>query len=136
MLPVLGDMDPSVIEMSDEEIRVEQVLEDRSNTRIGSWPLYFAKGIGNSIRRAAFITYWLCKCIFGEAPYYSMKPLYFRLVVKISFGHRFPLLPCFLVICIFNWIRFVLMRSAVALVTLLLLVSILLHCKLFFGCIL
>ena len=96
MLPVLGDMDPSVIEMSDEEIRVEQVLEDRSNTRIGSWPLYFAKGIGNSIRRAAFITYWLCKCIFGEAPYYSMKPLYFRLVVKISFGHRFPLAAMFL----------------------------------------
>ena len=57
MLPVLGNMDPSVIEMSDEDIRVEQVLKDWSNTRIGAWPLYFAKGTDNSIRRAAFISY-------------------------------------------------------------------------------
>ena len=96
MLPVLGNMDPSVIEMSDEEIRVEQVLKDWSNTRIGAWALYFAKGTDNSIRYAAFIAYWLCKCIFGEAPYYSMKPLYFCLTIKISFGHRFPLAAMFL----------------------------------------
>jgi hypothetical protein len=59
MLPVLSDMDPSTIEMSNEEIRVEQALKDRSNTKIGAWPLYFAKGTDNSIRRAAFIAYWL-----------------------------------------------------------------------------
>ena len=59
MLLVLGDMDPYVIEMSNEENRVEQELKDRSSTRIGAWPLYFAKGTDNSIRRAAFIAYWL-----------------------------------------------------------------------------
>jgi hypothetical protein len=96
MLPVLGDMDPSAVEMSEEETRVEQALKDRSNTRINAWSLYFAKETDNPIRRAAFIAYWLCKCIFGEAPYYSMKPLYFRLAVKISFGHRFPLAAMFL----------------------------------------
>jgi hypothetical protein len=96
MLPVLGDMDPSVIEMSNEEIRVEQELKDRSSTRIGAWPLYFAKGTDNSIHCAAFIAYWLCKCIFGETPFYSMKPLYFRLAIKLSFGHRFPLTAIFL----------------------------------------
>jgi hypothetical protein len=96
MLPVLGDMEPSAIEMSEKEIEVEQALKDRSNTRINAWSLYFAKGTDNAIRHAAFVAYWLCKCIFSEAPYYSMKPIYFRLAVKISFGHRFPLIAMFL----------------------------------------
>ncbi len=96
MLLVLGDMDPSAIEMSEEETIVEQALMARSNTRINAWSLYFAKGTDHAIRRAAFVAYWLCKCIFGDAPYYSMKPLYFRLAVKISLGHRFPLAAMFL----------------------------------------
>jgi hypothetical protein len=96
MLPVLGDMDPSMIEMSKEETRVEQALMARSNTRINAWSLYFAKGTDHPIRCAAFVTYWLCKCIFGDAPYYSMKPLYFCLAVKISLGHRVPLAAMFL----------------------------------------
>ena len=36
MLPMLGDMDPSAIEMSEEETRVEQALMARSNTRINA----------------------------------------------------------------------------------------------------
>ena len=68
----------------------------RSNARINAWSLHFAKRTDHAIRRAAFVAYWLCKFIFSDAPYYSMKPLYFRLVVKISFGHRFPLAAMFL----------------------------------------
>jgi hypothetical protein len=96
LLPVLGDMDPFAIEMSEEETLVEQALMARSSTRINAWSLYFAKGTDPAVRRAAFVTYWLCKCVFGDAPYYSMKPLYFRLAIKISFGHRFPLATMFL----------------------------------------
>jgi hypothetical protein len=96
LLPVLGDMDPFAIEMSEEETLVEQALMARSSTRINAWSLYFAKGTEPAVRRAAFVAYWLCKCVFGDAPYYSMKPLYFRLAVKISFGHRFPLAAMFL----------------------------------------
>ncbi len=44
-----------------------------------------------SIRRAAFVAYWLSKCIFGEHPAYSIKPLYFSLVVKIVARVCFPL---------------------------------------------
>uniref|UniRef100_A0A2N9GMW1 Aminotransferase-like plant mobile domain-containing protein n=1 Tax=Fagus sylvatica TaxID=28930 RepID=A0A2N9GMW1_FAGSY len=75
---------------------VEQALMARSSTRINAWSLYFAKGTEPAVCRAAFVAYWLCKCVFGDAPYYSMKPLYFRLAVKISFGHRFPLAAMFL----------------------------------------
>uniref|UniRef100_A0A2N9IU29 Aminotransferase-like plant mobile domain-containing protein n=1 Tax=Fagus sylvatica TaxID=28930 RepID=A0A2N9IU29_FAGSY len=96
LLPVLGDMDPFAVEMSEEETLVEQALMARASTRINAWSVYFAKGTEPAIRRAAFVAYWLCKCLFGDAPYYSMKPLYFRLAVKISFGHRFPLAAMFL----------------------------------------
>jgi hypothetical protein len=96
LLPVLGDMDPFAVEMSEEETLVEQALMARASTRINAWSVYFAKGTDPAIRRAAFVAYWLCKCLFGDAPYYSMKPLYFRLAVKISFGHRFPLAAMFL----------------------------------------
>ena len=46
-------------------------------------------------------------------------------LLKFLLAIVFPLLPCFLVICIFNWIRFVLIWSTVVLVILLLLASIL-----------
>uniref|UniRef100_A0A2N9FWF7 Aminotransferase-like plant mobile domain-containing protein n=1 Tax=Fagus sylvatica TaxID=28930 RepID=A0A2N9FWF7_FAGSY len=84
------------ITLEDEETLVEQALMARASTRINAWSVYFAKGTEPPIRRAAFVAYWLCKCLFGDAPYYSMKPLYFRLAVKISFGHRFPLAAMFL----------------------------------------
>ena len=96
MLPVLGDVDPSAIEMSEKEMEVEQALMDRSNSRINAWSLHFAKGTDDAIRSAAFVAYWLCKSIFGEPPYYAMKSVYFRLAVKISFGHRLPLAAMFL----------------------------------------
>uniref|UniRef100_A0A2N9J1V2 Aminotransferase-like plant mobile domain-containing protein n=1 Tax=Fagus sylvatica TaxID=28930 RepID=A0A2N9J1V2_FAGSY len=96
MLPGLSDVDPSTIEMSEKEMEVEQALMSRSNTRTNAWSLHFAKGTDDAICRAAFVAYWLYKCIFGETPYYAMKPVYFRLAVKISFGHRLPLAAMFL----------------------------------------
>ena len=48
------------------------------------------------IRRAAFVAYWLSKCVFGEHPAYSIKPLYFSLAVKIAAGVCFPLAPLLL----------------------------------------
>jgi hypothetical protein len=48
------------------------------------------------IRRAAFVLYWLCKCTFGNSPYYSINTVYIPLAIKISTGHCFPLAPLFL----------------------------------------
>ena len=48
------------------------------------------------IRRAAFVVYWLNKCVFGEHLAYSIKPLYFPLAVKIVAGACFPLAPLLL----------------------------------------
>jgi hypothetical protein len=46
--------------------------------------------------KAAFVAYWLSKCIFGEPPTYSIKPLYFHIAVKIVAGVCFPLAPLLL----------------------------------------
>ena len=46
--------------------------------------------------RAAFIVFWLCKLVFGSHPHYAIKPLYFRLAIKISVGVSLPLALMFL----------------------------------------
>uniref|UniRef100_A0A2N9HAB7 Aminotransferase-like plant mobile domain-containing protein n=1 Tax=Fagus sylvatica TaxID=28930 RepID=A0A2N9HAB7_FAGSY len=93
MLSVLGDMDPSVIEMFDEEIRMEQVLKDQSNTRIGAWPLYFAKGTDNSMRRAAFIAYWLSSQSFELLQTNSRSLTYLSAVNPGALGNPSESLP-------------------------------------------
>uniref|UniRef100_A0A2N9F510 Aminotransferase-like plant mobile domain-containing protein n=1 Tax=Fagus sylvatica TaxID=28930 RepID=A0A2N9F510_FAGSY len=106
LLPILGDQDPAEIALSPEESRIEAVLADyigRKNVALGtqaarfnSWMEHFLRIEDPSIRRAAFISYWLSKCVFGEHPAYSIKPLYFCLAVKIAAGVRFPLAPLLL----------------------------------------
>jgi hypothetical protein len=90
-----------------EELRIEAALVDyigRKNTlfRDPSCEVHSLdgplqkRGETTSIRRAAFVAYWLSKCVFGEHPAYSIKPLYFPIAVKISAGACFPLAPLLL----------------------------------------
>ena len=44
----------------------------------------------------AVLTFWLCKFIFGSYPHYAVKPLYFRLAIRISARVSLPLAPMFL----------------------------------------
>ena len=57
---------------------------------------HFNREEDGSIRRAAFVAYWLSKCVFGEHPAYSIKPLYFPLAIKIAVGACFPFAPLLL----------------------------------------
>jgi hypothetical protein len=105
-LPILGDCDPSEVELSPAEIKAEAVLSDyvgKKNVSLGTnaarlttWPKTFFGEKDHTLRRAAFVAYWLSKCVFGEYPSYAVKPLYFRLAVKISTGNSFPLAAMFL----------------------------------------
>uniref|UniRef100_A0A2N9G5C2 Uncharacterized protein n=1 Tax=Fagus sylvatica TaxID=28930 RepID=A0A2N9G5C2_FAGSY len=52
--------------------------------RFKPWIEHFNRKTDPLIRRAAFVAYWLSKCVFGEHPAYSIKPLYFPLAVKIA----------------------------------------------------
>jgi hypothetical protein len=106
MLPILGDQDPAKVELSSKELRVEVALVDyigRKNislrtqaARFTPWMDHFKREEDASIRRAAFVAYWLSKCVFGEPPAYSIKPLYFPIAVKITAGVSFPLTPLLL----------------------------------------
>ena len=106
LLPILGDQDPAELELSPEEAKIEAVLADyigRKNIALGTqaarfnpWMEHFNRMEDPLIRRAAFVAYWLSKCVFGEHPAYSIKPLYFPLAVKIVAGVCFPLAPLLL----------------------------------------
>ena len=96
-MPILGDVDPGALELSLEEEGVEATLRKRmsGNTKLSHWVSSFSK-TSIAARCAAFITFWLCKFIFGFHPHYVVKPLYFLLAIKISTGVCLSLAPMFL----------------------------------------
>uniref|UniRef100_A0A2N9G5S4 Aminotransferase-like plant mobile domain-containing protein n=1 Tax=Fagus sylvatica TaxID=28930 RepID=A0A2N9G5S4_FAGSY len=106
MLPILGDQDPTEIELSPKELKVEAALVDyigRKNIslrtqamRFTPWMDHFMREGDVLIRRATFVAYWLSKCVFGEPLTYSVKPLYFHIAIKIVVGVCFPLAPLLL----------------------------------------
>jgi hypothetical protein len=106
LLPILGDQDLADLVLSPEELEIEAALADyigRRNVALGTqaarfkpWMEHFNRETNPLIRRAAFVAYWLSKCVFGEHPAYSIKPLYFPLAVKVAAGFCFPLAPLLL----------------------------------------
>ena len=97
LLPILKDVDPATLELSPEEEAVEVELKRRmsGNAKLSYWVSSSSK-FSESARHAAFVMFWLCKFVFGSYPHYVLKPLYFRLAIKISIGVSLPLALMFL----------------------------------------
>ena len=97
LLPILGDTDLVALELSPEEEAIKVELRKRmiGNAKLSYWVSSSFK-FSTAARCAAFITFWLCKFVFGSHPHYAIKPLYFRLAIKISTGVSLPLAPMFL----------------------------------------
>ena len=97
LLPILGDVDLGALELSLEEEAMEAELKKKmsGNAKLSYWFSSPAK-ISVAACRVAFITFWLCKFIFGSHPHYVVKPLYFRLAIKIFVGVSLLLAPMFL----------------------------------------
>ena len=95
--PILGNIDPAALELSPEEEAIEVELRKRmiGNTKLSYWVSSSSK-FSAAACRAAFITFWLCKFVFGSHPHYAIKHLYFHLAIKISAGVSLPLAPMFL----------------------------------------
>uniref|UniRef100_A0A2N9GDE0 Aminotransferase-like plant mobile domain-containing protein n=1 Tax=Fagus sylvatica TaxID=28930 RepID=A0A2N9GDE0_FAGSY len=95
LLPILGDQGPADLILSPEELEIESALADyigRKNIALGTqaarfkpWMEHFNRETNPLIRRAAFVAYWLSKCVFGEHPAYSIKPLYFPLAHALEY---------------------------------------------------
>uniref|UniRef100_A0A2N9FHP8 Aminotransferase-like plant mobile domain-containing protein n=1 Tax=Fagus sylvatica TaxID=28930 RepID=A0A2N9FHP8_FAGSY len=96
MLPIPGEHSFSDVKLSAEEEEVAAALRKRASTRLSGWPAHFSQLEGASVRRAAFVLYWLCKCTFGNFPCYSINVAFIPLAIRISTGHCFPLAPLFL----------------------------------------
>ncbi|KAL0016294.1 hypothetical protein SO802_003363 [Lithocarpus litseifolius] len=88
LLPVLGDVDLATLELSPKEEAVEAELKKRmsGNAKFSIW-IGSPSKLSVIASRAAFITFWLCKFVFGFHPHYAVKPLYFRLAIKFLLGH-------------------------------------------------
>lgn len=97
LFPILGNVDPSTIELSTEEEAVEAKLEKgmSCNAKLSHWVGTFSKA-SDVVCLAAFVVFWLYKFVFGFHPHYVVKPLYFHLAIKISTGVSLPLAPIFL----------------------------------------
>ena len=102
-LPIFGDIDPGTLELSPKEEVVEAELKKKmsGNAKLSFW-VGFSSKISDAACHAAFITFWLCKFTFGSHPHYAVKPLYFRLAIKISARISLPLAPCSWDICMFS----------------------------------
>ena len=97
LLPILGDTDPCDIHLFAKEKVVEAELKKGlgGNVKLSHWVGAFLKA-STTAHRTAFVTFWLCKFIFGSHPHYAVKPIYFRLAINISARVSLPLPPMFL----------------------------------------
>ena len=97
LLPILGDADPATLEFSPEEEAIEAELKKRmaGNDKLLYWVSSSSK-FSVATRYENFVAFWLCKFVFGSHPHYAIKPLYFRLAIKISARVSLLLAPMFL----------------------------------------
>ena len=97
LMPILRDVDPATLKFSLEEKVVEVELKKRisGKAKLSYWASSSSK-FSESAHRVALVVFSLCKFVFGSHPYYAVKPLYFRLAIKISTGVSLPLAPMFL----------------------------------------
>ena len=97
LLPIVGDADLATLELSPKEEAIEAKLKKRmtGNAKLSYWVSSSSK-FSMSARCAAFVAFWLCKFVFESHPYYAIKPLYFRLTIKIAAGVSLPLASMFL----------------------------------------
>ena len=95
--PILGNVDPATLELSPKKEAMEAELKKRmnGNAKLSYW-VSFSSKFSISACRAAFVVFWLCKFVFGSHLHYAVKPLYFRLAIKIAAGVSLPLAPMFL----------------------------------------
>ena len=97
LLPILGDADRTALEFSPEEETIEAELKKRmiGNTKL-SYLVSSSSKFSMSAHCTAFVAFWFCKFVFGSHPHYAIKPLHFRLAIKIAAEVSLPLAPMFL----------------------------------------
>ena len=83
LLPILGDADPTALELSLEEEAIEAELRKRmaGNAKLSYWVSSSSK-FSVATHRVTFIAFWLCKFVFGSPPLLRHKAF------ALSFGYQ------------------------------------------------
>ena len=131
LLPVLGDENPFNINLSDEDLKVEEKLfthfggctasSSGKQARMGWWVMSLSCEKDKEVRRAGFLAFWLSKFLFSEFPRYGIKSAFFPLAISLAKGAQYPLAPCSWAMFILSWFSFMKMKPRVTLVMQLLL---------------
>ena len=106
LLPVFGDENPFDINLSEEDLEVENKLFIHFGgrtaslggkpTMMGRWVMTLSREKDKEVRRADFLVFWLSKFLFSEFPGYRVKSTFFLLAIKLAQGAQYPLAPLFL----------------------------------------
>ena len=106
LLPMLGDENPFDINLSDEDLKVEEKLFTHFGGHIASpggkparmdkWVMSLLREKDKEVRRVGFLTFWLSKFLFSKFPGYGIKSAFFPLVNRLAWGAQYPLAPMFL----------------------------------------
>ena len=106
LLPVFGDENPFIINLSDEDLKVEEKLFTHfggctaspggKQARMGRWVMSLSREKDKEVRRARFLAFWLSKFLFSEFPGYVIKSSLFLLAISLARGAQYPLIPMFL----------------------------------------
>ena len=107
LLPVFGDESPFDINLSKEDLVVEDKLFGHFGrcaaslggkpARMGRWVMTLSREKNKELRWAGFLAFWLSKFLFSEFPGYGVKSSFFPLAIKLAQGTQYPLAPLFLV---------------------------------------
>ena len=106
LLPVLRDENPFNINLSDEDLKVEEKLFTHFGgsttsfggkpTRMGRWVMSLSREKDKEVKQAGFLAFWLSKFLFSEFLGYRIKSTFFSLTISLAKGAQFPLAPMFL----------------------------------------
>ena len=106
LLPMLGDENPFEINLSDEDLKVEEKLfthfggrtasSDEKSARMGRWVMSLSREKDKEVKWAGFLAFWLSKFLFSEFPGYGIKSALFPLAISLARGAQYPLAPMFL----------------------------------------
>ena len=106
LLPVLRDENPFNINLSDEDLKVEEKLFTHFGrctaspggkpARMDKWVMSLSREKDKEVRWVGFLTFWLSKFLFSKFPGYGIKSAFFPLVNRLAWGAQYPLAPMFL----------------------------------------
>ena len=96
LFPVLGDENPFDINLSDEDLKVEEKLFTHFGgrtaspggklARMGRWVMSLSREKDKEVRWAGFLKFWLNKFLFSEFLGYGINSALFPLAIRLARG--------------------------------------------------